>query len=88
LWLVDQGSATEGRLVANTVIIARFPFNGLTDNDNQPDRPGASGMRKLTAYNLRNLQIDGGQTLMLTSNADPTLNIQFKRQLTIEELPG
>lgn len=83
VWLVQQGSATQGRLVANGVIIARWVLVGGFANDSQPEFMFL-GVR----LRIKDLQIDGGQTLLLTSNADPTGNVEFKRQLSILELPA
>jgi len=83
VWFVQQGSATQGRLVANTVIIARWDFASGRLDDNVPE-----GMRITVRLRIKDLQIDGGQTLMLTTNADPTGNAEFKRQFSILELPA
>jgi len=83
IWMVQQGSATQGRLVANGVIIARWVIVGGRFDDNQPE-----DIFIRVRLRVKDLQIDGGQTLMLTSNADPTGNVEFKRQFSILELPA
>jgi len=83
VWFVQQGSATQGRMVANTVLVARWVIVGGNTNDNQPEQ-----MRIGTRMRVKDLQIDGGQDLRFTTNADPTGNAEFKRQLSILELPA
>jgi len=86
VWCVNTGAGAEGRLVANGVIIGRWPTGGLENTDAMPDAQGAAGMRLLVRLRLRDLQIDGGQTLELQQDAGA--NAQFKRQLQINELNG
>ncbi len=82
-WWVQQGSATEGRMVANGVIVARWKLAGARFDDNNPE-----DMFRNIRLRVVDLQIDGGQTLQFTTNADPTGNSEFKRQFNILELPA
>jgi len=85
VWCVNTGAAAEARLVANGVIIARWPTIGTALNDNNPDRTGAGGMFPSTKYNV-DLILDSLQTLVL--DQDSGTNAQFKRILKVLELPA
>jgi len=85
LWCVNTGAGAEGRLVANGIIIARWPTAGTALNDNNPDRTGAGGMFPSTKLNV-NLVLESLQTLVL--DQDSGTNAQFKRILKVLELPS
>jgi len=85
IWCVNTGAGAEGRLLANGVIIARWPNAGTALNDNNPDRTGAGGMFPSTKLNV-NLVLEELQTLEI--NQDSGTNAQFKRILQVLELPS
>lgn len=85
IWAVDLGAATEARVLANAIIIARWTSTGTSETDDRPDAAGGAGMRPNVQYHI-DLILEAGQTLVLTQNSGT--NAQFKRILKIEELPA
>jgi len=84
IWAVGFGAATSLRVVANSVIVARWEFGGLVENDDRPDGQAAASMRLNVIYNV-NIILEALQVLQLTQNVGT--NAQFKRIIKIEELP-
>jgi len=83
MWAVTQGAATEARLEANGVRIARWLLVGGIANDIKPE-----SMQFQVRLRIKDLQVDELQTLRISSNSDPNLNLEMKRQLSILELPA
>jgi len=85
IWCVDFGAASEGRVVADGIIIARWTSTGTFDTDSKPDSVGGSGMRINVYYHI-DIILEAGEVLELLQNSGT--NTQFKRALKIEELPA